>query len=109
MYFMLFSVFIPVRCMQSLGIAALQCVGNMKVPSILTATMCGLDVIFNFFLIFPTRMVSFAGISMMMPGAGLGVAGAQLGTSLSFVVCMILLHTYIQMKEKRLSVFHSKG
>ena len=109
MYFMLFALFVPVRCMQSLGVAVLQCVGNMKVPSVLTAMMCGLDVIFNFFLIFPTRTVSFMGISMMMPGAGLGVAGAQLGTSLSFLVCMILLHTYIQLHEERLSIFHSKG
>lgn len=109
MYFMLFSLFIPVRCMQGLGVAALQCVGNMKVPSILSATMCGLDVIFNYFLIFPTRAISIAGMTLTMPGAGLGVTGAQLGTSLSFVVCMILLHTYIQLKEKRLSVFHSKG
>ncbi|MGM9941074.1 MAG: MATE family efflux transporter [Bulleidia sp.] len=109
MYFMLFSLFIPVRCMQNLGVAALQCVGNMKVPSILSAAMCGLDVIFNFFLIFPTRVVSIAGMTLTMPGAGLGVAGAQLGTSLSFVVCAVLIHTYIQKKEKRLSVFHSKG
>lgn len=109
MYFMFFSLFIPIRCMQSLGVSALQCVGNMKVPSILSATMCALDVIFNFFLIFPTRVITLFGMNFTVWGADLGVLGAQLGTSLSFVVCALFLHVYIQTKEERLSVFHSEG
>jgi Na+-driven multidrug efflux pump len=33
----------------------LRCSGNMRVPSLLGVIMCVLDVVFNFFLIFPTR------------------------------------------------------
>lgn len=81
-YFLVFALFVPVRMISTLSMNMLQCSGNMKVPSIFLTLMCILDVIFNYFLIFPTREVA----SIMMPGAGLGVLGAQLGTSLS-VLC----------------------
>ena len=47
--------------------------------------MCILDVLFNAVLIFPSRTIQIAGISCYVPGAGLGVAGAALGTALSEV------------------------
>ena len=108
-YFMGFALFLPARILQNLGSSTLQCVGNMKVPSILSAMMCGLDVVFNYFLIFPTREISLFGHSVTMPGAGLGVLGAQLGTSFAFVVCAVFLHVYIYMSEDRLSFHHTKG
>ncbi|MDE6156565.1 MAG: MATE family efflux transporter, partial [Muribaculaceae bacterium] len=57
-----------------------RCAGNMKVPGALNVAMCLLDVLFNFFLIFPTREIDVTGFVMTMPGAGLGVFGAALGT-----------------------------
>lgn len=89
MYFLIYACFIPVRMMYFVNQSALQCIGNMKTPSILSASMCIFDVIFNYFLIFDTRTVNLLGFSMTVPGAGMGVAGAALGTALSYVAAAI--------------------
>lgn len=109
-YFLFFALFIPARQINALCMNVLQCSGNMKVPSILGAVICGLDVIYNFFLIFPTRMISVFGLTFTMPGAGLGVLGAQLGTCLSFTTGMGFLLYYAILKEKNISLvgFHGK-
>ena len=52
-YFFVFGAAIPFNLMRILTGNMLQCAGDMKTPSILNASMCGLDVIFNYFLIFP--------------------------------------------------------
>ena len=85
-YFFVFALFIPIRMMSTLSMNMLQCSGNMKIPSIFLTLMCILDVIFNYFLIFPTRTITILGSEMKVFGAGLGVLGAQLGTSLSVLV-----------------------
>ena len=92
-YFFVYAAFIPVRMLYFLSLGALQCTGNMKTPSIISAVMCGLDVLFNALLIFPNRTISPAGLSLTVPGAGLGVAGAALGTAFSFV-CAGLIMAY---------------
>lgn len=102
-YFLFFALFIPARQLNSLCMNMLQCAGNMKVPSIVATIMCIADVIFNFFLIFPTRVVSAFGTSFLVPGAGLGVMGAQLGTSFAIVVSMCILLYYAVFKERSIS------
>lgn len=99
-YFLFFAIFIPARQINTLCMSMLQCAGNMKTPSILAGAMCGLDVIYNYFLIFPTRLVSFLGINVMMPGAGLGVMGAQLGTCFAVVTVMGMMLYQAAVKEK---------
>ena len=64
----------------------LQCSGDMKTPSMLNALMCVFDVIFNYFLIFPERNMEIWKWEISIPGAGMGVAGAALGTALSEAV-----------------------
>ncbi len=80
----------------------LQASGNMKVPGILNIITCLLDVLFNFFLIFPAREFSAGKIRFMLPGAGLGVAGAALGTMLSEVVCAILMLYFLLFRSPML-------
>ncbi len=79
-YFMVFVGAMPILTLNYLAGGMLRCAGNMKVPGLLNALMCVLDVIFNFFLIFPTRELSVLGVDFTCPGAGLGVLGAALGT-----------------------------
>lgn len=55
----------------------------MLVPGVMGVVMCVLDVVFNFFLIFPTRELSLFGMHFSVFGFGLGVAGAALGTGLA--------------------------
>ena len=70
-----------------LAVGLLQAGGNMRTPSILLVLMCGLDVVFNSLLIFPTRQLG----AFTLPGADLGVTGAALGTALSETVVAIIL------------------
>ncbi|MCM1086668.1 MAG: MATE family efflux transporter [Muribaculaceae bacterium] len=85
-YFLIFSCALPATQLRQLAGSMLQCSGDMKTPSVLNILMCILDVVFNFLLIFPIRQVTIGSFRMTIPGAGLGVSGAALGTALSEVV-----------------------
>ena len=108
-YFTIFAMFIPIRQLNTLLLNMLQCSGNMKVPSVLSAVMCGLDVIFNYLLSFSTRTGSIVGMQMTMPGAGMGVAGAQLGTSLSVLCCTLFAFYAAGIKSPSLCLKGLKG
>lgn len=99
-YFFIFACAMPAASLDNLAASALQCSGNMRTPSLVSALMCGLDVVFNFFLIFPTRTVN----GICIPGAGLGVAGAALGTTLSELVCAVLMLWAACVRSPKLSL-----
>ena len=82
----------------------LRCAGNMKVPSMLNVMMCILDVIFNYLLIFETRQVTWLGHTFTMPGAGLGVTGAAIGTVLAEIVTACSMLYYLCCHEKGLAI-----
>ena len=92
-YFMIAAWTIPFLTLRRYASAVLQAVGNMRTPGILNSFMCLLDVIFNYLCIFPTRRLYLPviGMHILMPGAGLGVAGAALGTLLAEFVTAVLL------------------
>lgn len=102
-YFFIFSIFLPVLQMIFLAGGMLRCSGNMRIPSLLGVIMCVLDVVFNFFLIFPTRGCSVAGIQFTLPGAGLGVSGAALGTAAAETVVAGVLLWYLLIRSEKLS------
>ena len=87
LYFLIFSLSLPAVQVCSLSGGMLQASGNMRLPGLLGVLMCLLDVVFNFFFIFPSREV----LGVFVPGAGLGVAGASLGTAMSQVVTAIIM------------------
>lgn len=86
-YFLIFALSLPFVQLNRLAVGLLQAGGNMRTPSILLVLMCGLDVVFNSLLIFPTRQLG----TFTLPGADLGVTGAALGTALSETVVAIIL------------------
>ncbi|MGN0266965.1 MAG: MATE family efflux transporter [Lachnospiraceae bacterium] len=90
-YFFIYACGLPFAQIRQLSAAMMQCSGDMKTPSVLAGMVCVLDVIFNYFLIFPTRTVEGFGLEMTVFGAGLGVEGAALGTALSEVVIGLLM------------------
>lgn len=109
LYFGTFMLFIPFLMIDFIGSSMLRCSGNMRVPSMLNVLMCVLDVIFNFFLIFPTREVTLLGNTMTMPGAGLGVLGAALGSaSAGLIVAAIMLY-YLVFRSGELRLTLDKG
>ena len=75
--------------------AMLQSSGNMRLPSILHVLMCFLDMLFNMFLIFPGHNIRLAGLTLLIPGMGLGVLGAALGTALAQLVIMICMMYFL--------------
>ena len=53
MYCMRMISALPILILNYLAGGMLRCAGNMKIPGLLSVCMCLLDIIFNFFLIFP--------------------------------------------------------
>lgn len=80
-YFAIAMASIPFLGMGYLGNGMLQCSGNMRLPALINIMTCVLDVVFNLLFIFPTRTVALGALPLTIPGLGLGVAGAALGTA----------------------------
>ena len=108
-YFLIFILSLPAMQLNVLGSGMLRSSGNMKIPSILNIMMCFLDVIFNFFLIFPTRDISIFGMYIRAPGAGMGVEGAALGTALAMAVTASMMLYYLCFRSQELDIAHHKG
>lgn len=103
-YFLIFAMAAPFFQMNNLASSMLKCEGNMRIPSLLSVVVCVLDVVFNFLLIFPSRSISLLGIDIFIPGAGLGVTGAAIGTGLAYVVVSLTQSWMAFFRSKILSV-----
>lgn len=99
-YFFIYALSLPATQLRMICANSLQCSGDMKTPSLLNIGMCLLDVVFNFFLIYPSRYVSVFGYSVWVYGANLGVAGAGLGTLLADYFVAIAMFLVIVFKSK---------
>ena len=109
LYFLVFVLALPLLTMNYLGGAMLRCSGNMKVPGGLNVRMCLLDVVFNFFLIFPTRQLDILGMQIVMPGAGLGVFGAALGTVSAEIVTAGAMMWYLCFRQEGMAIARERG
>jgi len=87
MYFMIISIPLLLRTAVLILSSALRGVSDMKTPMLINLYMNFINVIFNFFLIYPTHQ--YFGITV--PGAGLGVKGAAIATAISFAIGGILM------------------
>lgn len=101
-YFLIFVIGLPLLTIDFLASGMLRSSGNMKVPSLLNIVMCVLDVAFNFLLIFPTRELTIAGFSFTMPGAGLGVKGAAIGTITAEAIIAVAMLWYLLTRSPEL-------
>lgn len=108
-YFMVFSLFLPALQMSFLAGAMLRCAGNMKVPAALNILMCVLDVILNFFLIFPTRELEIFGLRLTVAGAGMGVVGAALATVLAETLVAVIMMWYLVARSNLLRLYRRHG
>lgn len=109
LYFKYFSVFIIVRQFNILSAQMLQCTGDMKTPSLFLTLSCILDVIFNFFFIFPSRDITVLNHTFHVFGFGMGVLGAQIGTSLSILVAALGGFYFATIKNPILKLTDEKG
>ncbi len=109
LYFRIFSLFIPAMQLGFLAGDTLRCSGNIRVPSILNVLMCLLDVVFNLLLIFPSRQTEWLGVEITVPGAGLGVEGAILGTVLAELIIAGAMMWYLYRKSPMLKLYGEHG
>lgn len=108
-YFLIFSLTLPAFQMDSLAGGMLRCSGNIMIPSVLNVVLCVLDVVFNFFLIFPTREVNLWGMDLVIPGAGLGVRGAALGTCIAVYIIGLLMMYFMWYRTKEFYLGGGRG
>ncbi len=108
-YSRIFSLFLPALQLNFLAGGMLRCSGNMRVPSMLNVLMCFSDVVFNFFLIFPTRQVDWWGWEFIVPGVGLGVEGAVLGTVLAELITAGGMMWYLCRRSSMLRLSGGQG
>ena len=107
-YFTIYCLSLPVYQIGILSSSMLKSSGNMRVPSVMSILMCLLDVVFNFFLIYETRLATVLGVDMTIPGAGMGVPGAALGTALAYIVTGCMLIWFATVKSPELSLRNEK-
>lgn len=98
-YFLIVMLSLPFGYLTFLASAMLRCSGNMVVPGVANTVMCVLDIIFNYFLIFSPREV----LGFNMPGAGLGVAGAAIGTAMAQIAVGSFLLYYMTRRSDHLN------
>lgn len=93
-YLFFYALGIPFQTALAVFSAVLRCAGDTKTPLQLNAGANVLNVILNFFLIFPSRTVQIGERTLRIWGAGWGAAGAAGATAFSASLmgfCCILL------------------
>ncbi len=98
-YFFIYGCGLPVVLLRQAGGSMLQCSGDMRTPSALNILVCCMNVVFNSLFIFPTRTVTLLGADLTFFGAGIGVAGAALGTVVSEIVTTILMMYFVCLRS----------
>ena len=73
-YFAIWSAALPFTMAMGMYSAMLRATGDALTPSLISVLVCVLDVVFNFFLINPTRQILLFGQSVTVWGAALGTA-----------------------------------
>ena len=79
----------------------LRAAGDTRTPLYVNTIVNLVNIVLNFLLIYPTRSMQLLGAQIIMPGAGLGVAGAALASAIAFIVgglgmtLMLYLHPLI--------------
>ncbi len=109
LYFLVWMLSLPLLTMSYLAGGMLRCAGNMKVPGGLNVMMCVLDVVFNFFLIFPSHHFTVGSLTITLPGADLGVLGAALGTVIAEIITAALMMWYLCTREKGIALKGEPG
>lgn len=64
----------------------LRASGDTRTPMRVNLLVNAVNVILNFLLIYESRDVALLGLTVRVPGAGLGVTGAAIGTAVGFAV-----------------------
>ena len=100
-FFILYLPMLPRAASVIFG-TVLRAAGDTKTPMKVGMIVNVINIVLNFLLIYPTRTVSLAGMSFVMPGAGWGVIGAAAASAIAFTVGGIHI-TYVLWKHPMVS------
>lgn len=89
-YFCIIGIALPFNFCSVMLSSILRCAGDMRTPMVLNLLINVFNIILNFLLIYPTRPAAVFGVAVTLPGAGLGVAGAALGSAFSMMIVSLL-------------------
>ena len=82
-FFILYLPMLPRTASLILG-TSLRAAGDTKTPMKISLLMNLVNVVLNYFLIFPSHTVFVGGMTLSLPGAGLGVTGAAIAIEKGF-------------------------
>ena len=103
-YFAIWSAALPFTMAMGMYTAQLRATGDALTPGLISVLVCVLDIVFNFFLINPSRILVLFGRTVTVWGAGLGVPGAALGTALSDVIGGLLALAILLLRDGPLCI-----
>lgn len=84
-FFILYAPTIPRAATIIFG-TVLRSAGDSKTPMRVGLLVNGMNVVLNFLLIYPSRMIRLGSLAFLMPGAGWGISGAALASAISVTV-----------------------
>lgn len=84
-YLRYYTLCMPWAAASAIFSAILRCMGNTKTPLILNTMANLINLVLNFFFIYETRPIQILGLTITVPGAGLGVAGAAIASALAWM------------------------
>lgn len=98
-YFRTIACSVPFNfCVMMLS-SIIRCAGDTKAPMILNLSINIINVILNFLLIYPTRVVNIFGTEFTIIGADMGVSGAALGSLIALFIVAVCFFIVIYKKE----------
>ena len=104
-YFLIVCLCLPLTNLGFYAMKSLQAVGDTKTPGLWSIARCFLNVVFNAFLIYGDFTVA----GLHFRGAGLGVAGAALGTVLANTLVGFILLLIGAVREPFLRILRSES
>lgn len=84
-FFIVYAPMLPRTASMIFG-TVLRAAGDTKTPMKIGLLMNLLNIILNYLLIYPAHPLTFASVSFVMPGAGLGVIGAAIASAIAFAI-----------------------
>lgn len=100
-FFILYVPMLP-RAASIIFGTVLRAAGDTKTPMKIGVAVNVINVVLNFLLIYPTRSVSLAGLTLTIPGADLGVIGAAVASAAAFTVGGVYI-TIVLWRHPRVS------
>ena len=85
-YFAILYMPMLARAASTIFGTALRATGDSKTPMRAGLAMNLVNVVLNFLLIYESRTVRALGLSIWLPGAGMGVIGAAIASAVSYAV-----------------------